>query len=73
MAILKVGDWVLSDGEVGQITLLDFFSDGTIDRWHLVRVQSQSFAALRREKGMVKVDPAFHNLLTDVHKERGDD
>lgn len=68
MAILKKGDWVLTEGEVGQITLLDYLNDGT-GRWHLVKVQSLGFASLRSERGMVKVDPAFHNLLTDVHKE----
>jgi hypothetical protein len=63
MAILK-GDWVIVDGEVGQVQLLNFNSG-----YHLVKVPSLSFASLRHEGSMVKVDPVFIKLLTDVNKE----
>lgn len=67
MAILK-GDWVITNDEIGQVELLDYMNDGT-GRWHLVRVPSLSFASLRSERGMVKVDPVFSKLLTVVNKE----
>jgi hypothetical protein len=70
MVVLK-GDWVLTNGEVGQVELLDYTNDGT-GRWHLVRVPSLSFASLRSERTRVKIDPAFHKLLSDVNKESSD-
>ena len=70
MAILK-GDWVMTNGEVGQVQLLDYINDGT-GRWHLVDVPSLSFASLRSERGMVKVDPAFSNLLTAVNNKESE-
>jgi hypothetical protein len=70
MAILKVGDWVLVDGEVGQITVADF-TKGV----HLVKFQDERriFANATQETRITKIDPAFHKLLTDVHKESDDD
>lgn len=71
MAILKKGDYVMVEGEgVGQITLIGFhpkvhavdFLDGRMP-----------MALLRHEDQMVKIDPAFHKLLTDVYKESDDD
>lgn len=70
MAILKVGDYVMVEGEgVGKITLLDFNPD-----YHLVWLMSgrSKFAVLRGKTLMTKIDPAFHNLLTDVYKESDD-
>lgn len=68
MAILKIGDWVLVDGEVGQVTVTDF-TKGV----HLVKFEGRSFANATQETRITKVDPAFHKLLTDVHKESDDD
>jgi uncharacterized protein YbgA (DUF1722 family) len=71
MAILKVGDWVLVEGEgVGKITLIDFHP-----KYHLVwLLDSESkFAVLRSEHLMTFIDPAFHKLLTDVYKESDDE
>jgi hypothetical protein len=68
MAILK-GDWVLTDGEVGQVQLANYIERGMEKGYHLVRVPSLPFASLRSEKGMVKIDPVFIKLLTDVNKE----
>jgi len=68
MVVLK-GDWVITNDEIGQVELLDYMNDGT-GRWHLVRVPSLSFASLRSERGMVKVDPVFSKLLTFVNKEK---
>jgi hypothetical protein len=71
MAILKVGDLVLVEGEgVGKITLLDFNPD-----YHLVWLMDSKskFAVLRSKTSMTPIDPAFNNLLTDVYKESDDD
>ncbi len=71
MAILKVGDYVMVEGEgVGQITAIDFHP-----KYHLVYLLdgSMPMALLRHEKYMTKIDPAFHKLLTDVYKESDDD
>jgi hypothetical protein len=71
MAILKVGDYVLvGDKWVGVITQLNFHP-----KYHLVWQldNSSPMALLRNEDNMVKIDPAFHKLLTDVHKENQDD
>jgi hypothetical protein len=71
MAILKVGDYVMVEGEgVGKITLVDFHP-----KYHLVDLLdgSSPMASLRDEKYMTLIDPAFHNLLTDVYKESDDD
>jgi hypothetical protein len=70
MAILKVGDWVLVEGEVGQVTVTDF-TKGV----HLIKFKGnrRSFANATQETRITKIDPAFHKLLTDVHKERSDD
>jgi hypothetical protein len=71
MAILKVGDYVLVEGEgVGKITLLDFNPD-----YHLVWLMDSKskFAVLRSGRLMTFIDPAFHKLLTDVHKEVSDE
>jgi hypothetical protein len=71
MAILKVGDYVMVEGEgVGKITLLDFNPD-----YHLVWLMNSrsKFAVLRSGRLMTFIDPAFHNLLTDVYKESDDD
>jgi hypothetical protein len=70
MAILKIGDWVLVDGEVGQITVADFTAGV-----HLVKFEGKGrrFANATQETRITKIDPAFHKLLTDVHKESDDD
>jgi hypothetical protein len=67
MAILK-GDWVITDGEIGQVQMLNFNKGG----WHLVNVPSLSFASLRYEGHMVKIDPAFSNLLTAVNNKESE-
>lgn len=66
MAILK-GDWVLTDGEIGQVQLLNY-----VEGFHLVNVPSLSFASMRSIRGMVKVDPAFSNLLTAVNNKESE-
>ena len=65
MAILK-GDYVLVEGKVGKVTMLDFNP-----QYHLIDLLdgSMPMAILRSEKAMVKIDPAFNVLLTDVNKE----
>jgi hypothetical protein len=70
MAILKIGDWVLVDGEVGQVTVTDF-TEGV----HLIKFKGKgrSFANATQDTRITKIDPAFHKLLTDVHKESDDD
>lgn len=72
MAILKVGDYVLVGGNewVGVITQLNFHP-----KYHLVWPldNNSPMALLRHKDQMVKIDPAFHKLLTDVHKEVNDD
>lgn len=77
MAILKVGDLVLVEGSwgieaswAGVIRQLDFHP-----KYHLVWPldNNSPMALLRHEKYLTKVDPAFHKLLTDVHKESDDD
>ena len=77
MAILKVDDMVLvqalSEDEVdwfGRITQLNFHPNT-----HLVwRLDGQmAMALLRHERNLTLIDPAFHNLLTSVHKEVSDD
>jgi hypothetical protein len=67
MAILKVGDWVLVDGEVGQVTVADFTAGV-----HLIKFKGKgrSFANATQETRVTKIDPAFHKLLTDVNKEK---
>lgn len=62
---MKVGDWVLTDGEIGQITLLDYFKTRT-SRWHLVDVPSLGFASLRSESGMSRIEPAVSDILNAV-------
>lgn len=72
MAILKVGDYVLVEGDdgegekVGRITKTNFHP-----MYHLVWLldNSMPMAVLRHQQYMTLIDPAFHNLLTDVHKE----
>lgn len=74
MAILSVGDYVLmeDDGEewVGVITQLNFHPS-----YHLVwRLDGGSpMALLRHKQYMTLIDPAFHKLLTDVHKKERND
>jgi hypothetical protein len=71
MAILKVGDYVLVANDwVGIITQLDFNP-----KYHLVwRLDNTSpMALLRGEHELTKIDPAFHKLLTDVHKKESND
>jgi hypothetical protein len=64
MAILR-GDWVLVDGEVGKVIVPDFTAGV-----HLVQFKGRSFANATQETRMTKIDPVFHNLLTDVNKEK---
>jgi hypothetical protein len=72
MAILKKGDWVLVErdsdgcGGYGYITSANFHP-----KTHLVWLVdgSRPFAILRHERTLTPIDPAFHNLLTDVYKE----
>jgi len=64
---MKKGDWVLTDGEIGQITLIDYLNDGT-GRWHLVDVPSLSFAALRSESGMSRIDKPVADILRSLHE-----
>ena len=68
MAILSVGDYVLVGGDkwLGVITQLNFHPS-----YHLVWKldNSEPMALLRHKDHMTKIDPAFHNLLTDVYKE----
>jgi hypothetical protein len=75
MAILKVGDWVLTDrGEVGQVTIPDW--GATADKkygYSLVQFKGQVVASVRMTKTLTFIDPAFHKLLTDVNKESNDD
>jgi hypothetical protein len=70
MAILKVGDWVLVDGKVGQVTVTDF-TNGV----HLVKFEgnTRGFANATQNTRITKIDPAFHKLLTDVYKESDDE
>ena len=63
---MKVGDWVLTNGEIGQITLLDYINDGT-GRWHLVAVPNLPYASLRSEKGMTPVAKPVADILTAVN------
>jgi hypothetical protein len=67
MAILKVGDYVVVEGVIGRIDLVDFHP-----HFHLVRLLdgSMPMAVLKSDKSMTKIDPAFHKLLTDVNKEK---
>jgi hypothetical protein len=71
MAILKVDDYVMVEGEgVGKIILLDFNP-----KYHLVQLvnSKRKFAMLLSETALTKIDPVFLKLLTDVHKESDDD
>jgi len=70
MAILKVGDYVLVEGKVGRITMLDF-TPKCHGIWLLDG--SMPMAIMRQEQYLTPIDPAFHNLLTDVHKEVSDE
>ena len=71
MAILNVGDYVLVNDEgvekLARITLTHFHP-----MYHLVWLLdgSMPMATLRHQQDLTKIDPAFHNLLTDVHKEK---
>jgi len=68
MAILKVGDCVMVEGEgVGKIILLDFNP-----KYHLVQLvnSKRKFAMLLSETALTKIDPVFLKLLTDVNKEK---
>lgn len=76
MSAIKVDDMVLvqalSEDEVdwvGVVTQLNFHPN-----MHLVwRLDGQmAMALLRHERNLTLIDPAFHNLLTDVHKESHD-
>jgi hypothetical protein len=75
MAILNKGDWVLVEqdsdgyGGYGYITCKDFYPQK-----HFVWLAdgSMPFAILRHEDTLTPIDPAFHNLLTDVYKESHD-
>ena len=75
MAILKVGDWVLTDrGEVGQVIIPDW--GATADKkykYSLVNFKGQVAASVRMTTTLTFIDPAFHKLLTDVNKESDDD
>jgi hypothetical protein len=62
---MKKGNWVLTDGEIGQITLLDYINNGT-SRCHLVDVPSLSYASLRSEKGMTLIDKSVADILNAV-------
>jgi len=65
MAILK-GDWVITDGEVGQVTMLNYNKG-----YHLVRVPSLPFASLRSEKGMTLLPEGLNPILSDsINKEK---
>jgi hypothetical protein len=66
MAILR-GDWVLVDGEVGQVVVDDFHKDGS--GWCIVYREGYLLNTLRPPFELTKIDPAFHKLLTDVYKE----
>lgn len=70
MAILKVGDWVLvEDRGIGRVEMVTF-QDG----FSLVRFKaSDPMASMVMKRYMTPIDPAFHKLLTDVHKESDDD
>lgn len=63
---MKKGDWVLTDGEIGQITLIDYFTDGT-GHWHLVAVPSLSFTSLRSERCMTLVEKPVADILIAVN------
>ena len=71
MAILNVGDYVVVEdgegGKVGKITQTHFHP-----MYHLVWLLdgSMPMATLRHQQDLTKIDPAFHNLLTDVYKEK---
>jgi len=68
MAILKVDDYVMVEGEgVGKIILLDFNP-----KYHLVQLvnSKRKFAMLLSETALTKIDPVFLKLLTDVYKEK---
>jgi len=56
---------VLVDGEVGKVIVPDFTAGV-----HLVQFKGRSFANATQETRMTKIDPVFHNLLTDVNKEK---
>jgi hypothetical protein len=71
MAILKVGDWVLdNEGKIGVVEQLDWYGDGKAS---LIWFKGGAFASLRFHESLTPIDPAFHNLLTDVHKEVSDE
>ena len=63
---MKKGDWVLTDGEIGQITLIDYINNGAA-RMHLVDVPSLPYASLRSEKGMTLVEKPVADILTAVN------
>lgn len=63
---MKKGDWVLIDGEISQITLVDYLDPHETGRWHLVNIPSLSFAALRSEKDMTPVAKPVSDILTAV-------
>ena len=70
MAILKVGDCVLVEGNwVGVITQLGFHP-----KYHLIWKldNSSPMALLRHEDVLTPIDPVFSKLLTDVNKESDD-
>jgi|GEM_PF-6288518 len=62
---MNKGDWVLTNGEIGQITMIDYINDGT-GRWHLVEVSSLPFASLRSESGMSRIKKPVADILTAV-------
>ena len=62
---MKKSDWVLTNGEIGQITMIDYINDET-GRWHLVEVSSLPFASLRSESGMSRIEKPVSDILTAV-------
>ena len=66
MSTLFKGDYVLVEGKVGRVTMIDFHP-----KTHLIDLLdgSMPMAILRSEKDLTKIDPAFYVLLTDVNKE----
>jgi hypothetical protein len=68
MAVLK-GDYVLVEGKVGKVTMLDFNP-----QYHLIDLLdgSMPMAILRSERDITKIDPDLYPLLNST-KENNDD